>query len=104
NMTLGINELNPIVKKAFEDLTMVEEMLISPLLAIMSIFRLPGGQLVNRGFVANFSQDIQPITCSKGFGNPSGHSSSASLFAIVVFLDYFHGTPIETVKNGLPKI
>ncbi len=50
------------------------------------------------------SQDIQPITCSKGFGNPSGHSSSASLFAIVVFLDYFHGTPIETVKNGLPKI
>ena len=36
-MTLGINELSPVVKKAFEDLTMIEEMLISPLLAIMSI-------------------------------------------------------------------
>ena len=48
-------------KKAFEDLTMIEEMLVSPLLAILSIFRLPGGQLVSRGFVANFSQEIQPI-------------------------------------------
>ena len=60
-MVLGINELPLNVKIAFEQLTMVEEMLISPLLAIMSIFRLPGGQLVQRGFVANFSQNIQPI-------------------------------------------
>lgn len=60
-MNLGINDLCPILKKAFEDLTMLEEMLISPLIAIMSVFRLPGGQLVSRGFVANFSQDIQPI-------------------------------------------
>jgi hypothetical protein len=60
-MTLGINDLPDDLKKAFEDLTMIEEMLIAPLLAIMSIFRLPGGQLVSRGFVANFSQDIQPI-------------------------------------------
>ena len=41
---------------------MVEEMLVSPILAIMSVFRLPGGALVNRGFCANFSQDIGPIT------------------------------------------
>ena len=60
-MVLFLNELPAHVKKAFEELTMIEEMLIAPLLAIMSIFRLPGGQLVNRGFVANFSQDIQPV-------------------------------------------
>ena len=40
---------------------MIEEILVSPLLANMSIFRLPGGQLVSRGFVANFSQETQPI-------------------------------------------
>ena len=40
---------------------MIEEMLISPILTIMSIFRLPGGQLVSRGYVANFSQDIAPL-------------------------------------------
>ena len=55
------NNRDAFIKKAFEDLTMIEEMLISPLLAIMSVFRLPGGQLVSRGFVANFSQEIQPI-------------------------------------------
>ena len=42
-------------------MTMIEEMLIFPILAIMSIFRLPGGSLINRGFVANFSQDLQPL-------------------------------------------
>jgi hypothetical protein len=60
-MILGINDLPPETKKAFEELTMIEEMLIAPLISIMSIFRLPGGQLISRGFVANFSQDIQPI-------------------------------------------
>jgi hypothetical protein len=48
-------------KKSLEDLTMIEEMLVSPLLSIMSIFRLSGGQLISRGFVANFTQDIQPL-------------------------------------------
>ncbi len=43
------------VKKAFEELTMVEEMLISPILPIMSVYRLPGGQMMSRGFVANFT-------------------------------------------------
>jgi hypothetical protein len=37
------------------------------------------------------SDAITPITCSKAFGNPSGHSSASSLFAIAVFLDVFHG-------------
>ena len=36
--------------------------------------------------------NIKPISCSKSFGNPSGHSCSASLFAIVVFCDVFHGS------------
>ena len=44
-----------------ENLTMIEEMLISPILAIMSIYRLPEGALINRGFCANFTQDIQPL-------------------------------------------
>jgi hypothetical protein len=39
----------PNIKKDFEDLTMVEEMLISPILAIMSVFRLDSGQLISRG-------------------------------------------------------
>ena len=46
------------IKKQFENLTMIEEMLISPIFAFMSIFRLPGGQYVSRGYMANFSQDI----------------------------------------------
>jgi membrane-associated phospholipid phosphatase len=46
--------------------------------------------------------DIKPISCSKGFGNPSGHSSASSLIAIVLFLDYFHGTPLKFTKYGTP--
>ena len=33
-------------------------MLISPIQPIMSVFRFPGGQLVHKGFVANFSQNL----------------------------------------------
>ena len=36
-------------------------MLISPILTVMSVFRLPGGQLLSRGYVANFSQDISEL-------------------------------------------
>ena len=28
---------------------------------IMSVFRLPGGQLISRGYVANFTQDINEL-------------------------------------------
>ncbi len=49
------------IKKHFENITMVEEMLISPVLAVMSIYRLPGGQLISKGYVANFSQDIKSM-------------------------------------------
>lgn len=37
---------------------------------------------------------IKPFKCSKGFGNPSGHSSASSLWAITLFLDIFHGAKI----------
>jgi membrane-associated phospholipid phosphatase len=35
--------------------------------------------------------NITPLKCSSSFGNPSGHSTGSALFAIVVFLDVFHG-------------
>ena len=53
-----IEQLPNDVKIALENLTMIEEMLISPLLAVMSIYRLPGGALISRGFCANFTQDL----------------------------------------------
>ena len=60
-MVPGLDQVPLDIKKGLEELTMVEEMLISPILAIMSIYRLPGGALINRGFCANFQQDIQPL-------------------------------------------
>jgi hypothetical protein len=39
---------------------------------------------------------IEPVGCSKAFGNPSGHSSSAILIFIVGFLDFFHGLPVKS--------
>jgi membrane-associated phospholipid phosphatase len=38
--------------------------------------------------------EIKLLSCSKGFGNPSGHAAASSLISIVLFLDYFHGTPL----------
>ncbi len=61
NMNPSFHELPIDIKKEFEKLTMIEEMLISPILTVMSVFRLPGGQLLSRGYVANFSQDISQL-------------------------------------------
>lgn len=33
------------------------------------------------------SMNIKPFSCSKAFGNPSGHSEASSVFAIGLFLD-----------------
>jgi hypothetical protein len=60
-MKPGLDYLPSHIKAHFEQLTMIEEMLISPIASIMSIFRLPGGQLLSRGYVANFSQDISQL-------------------------------------------
>eukprot|EP00356_Strombidium_inclinatum_P011479 CAMPEP_0170480330 /NCGR_PEP_ID=MMETSP0208-20121228/1212_1 /TAXON_ID=197538 /ORGANISM="Strombidium inclinatum, Strain S3" /LENGTH=154 /DNA_ID=CAMNT_0010752861 /DNA_START=310 /DNA_END=771 /DNA_ORIENTATION=+ len=38
-----------------------------------------------------FSPNIEPISCSTGFGNPSGHSSASAVIALTLFLDTFHG-------------
>jgi hypothetical protein len=61
NMNPKFHELPFSIKSEFEKLTMIEEMLISPILTVMSVFRLPGGQLLSRGYVANFSQDISEM-------------------------------------------
>ncbi len=61
DMVPDFSSVRPIIKTNFEKLTMIEEMLISPLFAIMSIYRLPCGQLVSKGHVANFSQDISGL-------------------------------------------
>ena len=60
-MVPDIDNLPIDIKKHIENITMIEEMLISPILAVMSICRLPGGQLISKGYVANFAQDIMPI-------------------------------------------
>jgi len=43
--------------------------------------------------------EIIPVKCSDGFGLPSGHASSSSVFAIAIFLDYFHGSDINSDIN-----
>jgi membrane-associated phospholipid phosphatase len=41
---------------------------------------------------------IKPVGCSKAFGSPSGHASSAILIFIVAFLDFFHGLPVKSKR------
>src|SRR5687767_7651670 len=54
------NDLIPDQSLSFEiccalhQLTMVEEVLLSPVLPIMSVFQLPSGHHVQQGFIANF--------------------------------------------------
>lgn len=61
-MSPNFEEIPDDIRKHLEQLTMVEEMLISPVLPIMSIYRLPNQQLVSRGFIANFAQDVTNLT------------------------------------------
>ena len=42
---------------------------------------------------------IVPISCSRAFGDPSGHSSASVIIGIVLFLDRFHG---KTTKGCEP--
>jgi hypothetical protein len=62
DMIPNIDKLPFEIQHAFEKLTMIEEILIAPVLAIMSIYRLPNGILKQRGFVANFSHNVNEIT------------------------------------------
>ena len=43
---------------ALQDLTQVEEMLISPVMPIMSVYQLPLGQYGYSGHVINLPQDV----------------------------------------------
>jgi membrane-associated phospholipid phosphatase len=45
---------------------------------------------------------IHPHSCSKAFGNPSGHSSASWAFAIVVFLESMHGKWHYKLRDGSP--
>ena len=36
------------------------------------------------------NSEIEPISCSRAFGEPSGHSSASFIIGIVLFLDTFH--------------
>ena len=61
NMDLCHDKLPNHIKNHIHNITMIEEMLISPILSVMTICRLPGGQLVNKGYIANFAQNIVPL-------------------------------------------
>lgn len=61
DMIPNFDNLPVTIRKHFEDLTMIEEQLISPISAIMSIFRMKGGQLFSNGYCANFIKDIEPL-------------------------------------------
>ncbi len=50
------------VPDELKELSEIEEMLIAQVCAVMSVYRLRGGQLGYRGNVINFSQDIQDFT------------------------------------------
>ncbi len=60
-MVPNFKNLTTELQLDFEQLTMIEEMFIAPIQPIMSVFRLPSGGLVHRGYCASFSQDIQPV-------------------------------------------
>ena len=53
------NNMDPgPVPQALQDLTQVEEMLISPVMPMMSVYQLPRGQLGYGGHVVNLPQDV----------------------------------------------
>lgn len=56
------DNLNISIKIFLHNLTMIVEMLISPVITIMSVYRLSGGQFVSIGWLINFKQDISSIT------------------------------------------
>jgi hypothetical protein len=50
------------IKRHLENLTMIEGIVISPILSVMSVYKLPHVALICRGFIANFAQDITELT------------------------------------------
>ena len=59
------NNMDPgPVPPALQELTQVEEMLISPVMPMMSVYRLPHGQLGYSGHVINLPQDVASFVSS----------------------------------------
>jgi hypothetical protein len=68
NIYTAGNNMDPLIdimpnhiKKVFESATFLEQLLISPIIPVMSVYRLSSGHLVNKGYCAAFVQNIQPI-------------------------------------------
>lgn len=49
------------IKQDLESMTLLEELLISPVVAIMQVFRLTTGQYLHRGYIANFTQNLTEL-------------------------------------------
>lgn len=49
------------IRKIFEEATTLEQLLVSPIVPVMSIERLSSGHLKNSGYCASFVQDLQPL-------------------------------------------
>jgi hypothetical protein len=58
DMVLDFSSIPLAIQKQIRELTPIEEMLLSPVISIMSVFRLPTGGHVSRGYVANFKPDV----------------------------------------------
>ena len=59
------NNMDPgAIPPALQELTQVEEMLISPVMPMMSVYRLPHGQLGYGGHVINLPQDVASFVSS----------------------------------------
>ena len=62
-----------------------------------NIYAAPRPYLENR--------NIKPLSCSKEYGNPSGHSSAAMTFSVVLLLEYFRGkTMNEILGKKIPPL
>ena len=57
DMIRDMTLIPPEIALELRQLTMIEEMLLSPVHPIMSVYRLPSGGNVSRGYEANFKQD-----------------------------------------------
>jgi hypothetical protein len=55
---LDFSSILLVIQKHIRKLTPIEEMLLSPVISIMSVFLLPTGGHVSHGYVANFKQDV----------------------------------------------
>ena len=57
DMIRDYSKIPDVIQQHLRELTMMEEMLLSPVLPVMTVYRLKTGGNVSRGFVANLKQD-----------------------------------------------